>query len=206
MLKLLLFRSVIDMWQQGKHPNEELISALADGRLGVGETRRVATHLHDCESCRNLLSDFERTKILLRSMEAPVQPEQKFWDDTFRKMRTADSQSAALGTQHADTIRTRRQLQGAFALAACLLGVVFVGPLTNRVQSPSTTGASPTTAASDDTIDNADVSTFVRAHTESVAYQPLSDPDRQQMIAAEAEGSPAGDQVTEAVATSDVSP
>jgi len=193
------------MWQQGKHPNEELISALADGRLGVGETRRIAAHLHSCEQCRSLLGDFERTKILLRSMEAPVQPEQKFWDDTFRKMRTADSTPARSTAPLDDAVRTRRQLQGAFALAACLLGVVLVGPLAH-VTAPSTPGTAATTTTADDTIDNADVSTFVRAHTESVAYQPLSDPDRQQMIAAEAEGAPAGDQVTEAVATSDVSP
>jgi len=192
------------MWQQGKHPNEELISALADGRLGVGETRRIAAHLHDCEQCRNLLGDFERTKILLRSMEAPVQPEQKFWDDTYRKMRTSESASAGVNTRQADAIRTRRQLQGAFALAACLLGIVLVGPLAHVTPPPGPGVTS--TATTDDTIDNADVSTFVRAHTESVAYQPLSDPDRQQMIAAEAEGAPAGDQVTEAVATSDVSP
>jgi len=195
------------MWQQGKHPNEELISALADGRLGVGETRRIAAHLHDCESCRELLSDVERTKVLLRSMEAPVQPEQKFWDDTFRKMRTGDSVPARVADREADTLRVRRQLQGAFAVAACLLGVLLVGPLTGHITPRSTTGTESTAqTATDDAIDNADVSTFVRAHTESVAYQPLSDPDRQQMIAAEAEGAPAGDPATEAVASADVSP
>ena len=190
------------MWQ-GKHPNEELISALADGKLGLSETRTVAAHLHDCGECRELLAGFERTKIMLRSMEEPTQPEQKFWDDTFRKMRTMDAPA-----RNVDAIRTRRQLQGAFAVAVCLLGAVFIGPLTPpRVVQPTAAGNSQA-ASTDDTLDSADVSTFVRAHTESVAYQPLGDPDRQQMIAAEAEadGPAPVDQATEAVANADVAP
>jgi len=176
---------------------------MADGKLGMGETRRVAAHLRDCESCRALLSDFERTKSMMRSMEAPAMPEEKFWQDTFRMMRTADLDRES--ERQADMRRARRQLQGAFAVSICLLGAIIIGPMATHVgptSTPTTAGASMT----DDAIDNADVSTFVRAHTEAAAYQPLGDPDRQQMIAAEAEGSPAGDQATEAVASADVSP
>lgn len=187
------------MWQQGKHPKEELISAMADGKLGVGETRRIAEHLHDCAECRAVMADFERTKKLLRTMEQPAQPDQKFWDDTFRKMRTMEPDAPTI-----DVHRVRRQWQGAIAAVACIF-VAILGPVSYHVTHVPTAQTTPS-AANVDSIDDADVTTFVRAHTEAAANQPLSDPDRQQMIAAEAEGMPSDDQVPEAVSNADVSP
>jgi anti-sigma factor RsiW len=187
-----------------RHPREELISALVDGRLDVGETRRVAAHLHGCVECRSLLAEFERNKIRFRSMEKPEQPEQAFWDDTFRKMRTMGEVETAR-TSVWDSFRvSRRQWQAAFAAAACVVVAVVVPLSTHvRVVSPPPGPISAATA-SDDTIDSDDVSTFVRAHTESAAYQPLGDPDRQQMIAAEADGM--HPDVAEAATDADVSP
>lgn len=194
--------SVIEM----RHPREELISALVDGKLGVAETRRIAAHLHDCARCRDLLADFERNKSLFRAMEKPEMPDKAFWNDTFRKMRTTADPAPAPSIWdgwHAN----QRQAQAAFAALACIVAAIVV-PISARMGSIPSHGLSPirtsTAPVAEDCLDAADVSTFVRAHTESAAYQPLGDPDRQQMIAAEADGM--HPDAVEAVTDADVSP
>jgi hypothetical protein len=99
-------------------------------------------------------------------------------------------------------------LQAAFAAAACIAVAAVIVPLSTMHPTTPQNAAyvGGATSVPEDSIDAADVSTFVRAHTESVAYQPLSDPDRQQMIAAEADGMPSGDQSPEAAGNADVSP
>lgn len=187
----------------GGHPREELLSALADGMLDVAETHRIAQHLHDCERCRATLADFERNKAAFAAMPAPAMPPQQFWDDTFRKMRVSPPSTPVVRTApHV----SGRAWQAAWASAVCLVALFIIpaslhtsGP-TGRVH-PNTVGVMP---APVDTLDSADVDSFVLAHTDSVANQPLSDPDRQRMIAADLV-EPADDASTDVSGSTNVS-
>jgi hypothetical protein len=160
--------------------------------------------LHECDRCRAVLVDFERNKTLFRSMDQPEQPTQAFWDDTFRNMRTM-GQAEPLRPSIGDGFRaSRRQWQAGFAAAVCVAAAVVVPLTSTRGIHSARTGISGQPAPSDDSIDTDDISTFVRAHTESAAYQPLGDPDRQQMIAADADGM--RPDAAEAATDADVSP
>jgi anti-sigma factor RsiW len=166
------------------HPREELISALADGMLNVAETRRVAAHLRACPACQATLADFERNKALFAHLRKPTPPPEQFWNDAYRTIRTANNTSP--GATVLDRFRFgQRQVRAGLAAAACLIAAILV-PIANQSYGPGprVTAANHTPVA-EDTLDADDVSNFVSAHTESVASQPLSDPDRQHMLAAE---------------------
>jgi anti-sigma factor RsiW len=189
------------MIMMNTHPREELISAMADGKLSIAETRALALHLRECASCRAVLTGYEQTKAMFRALAHPEQPAEQFWNDTYRKMRA---------TQIAEPEHRRslwgvspRQARAGFALAACL-AVAVVAPLSmHHPGATSPVGTIGEPAVAEDALDPTDVSSFVRAHTQFVASQPLSDPDRQQMIAADA-AIPGDDQSSDAAEGADV--
>lgn len=182
------------------HPREELISALVDGKLDIAATHRLAVHLRECDRCRSVLTDFEINKSLFRKMAAPPALPEQFWDDAFRKMRTSEPIASARQGWRLPVLQSRN-VRAAFAVAACL-AVAIVVPLTHGGVTPPLNTNNAASSIPDDTLDAFDVSSFVRAHTEAVSAQPLSDPDRQQMIAADADASPV-DQVIPATDTID---
>ena len=186
------------------HPREELISAMVDGKLNVAETLRVAAHLNECGSCRAILEDFERNKAMFRALPDPEMPPQQFWDDTFRKMRVGTAVVSPSDINRTRLIRARRQLQAAFAVAACIAGAMVVAPLAMHKTTVIPIQSVQPAAIAEDTLDIADVNSFVHAHTESAAKQPLGDPDRQQMIASEADMNGPDDFALEASANADV--
>ncbi len=180
------------------HPQEELISAMADGKLNVAQTHLVAAHLRQCSECRDALAGFEKTKSLFRSLEKPAQPPDQFWDDTFRKMRTEGS------PKRSPVVASPRRLRAVLAAVACVTAALVV-PVSLHyagiTPQPASIGSPPSV---EDSLDAADVSNFVSVHTQSVANQPLSDPDRQQMIAAEA-SMPGDNQTVDSAGSADVS-
>lgn len=177
------------------HPREELLSAMADGMLSVSETHKVAMHLHDCEECRNTLAAFERNKALFRAMDKPASPPQEFWDNTFRKMRTTEIEK-----RHPSFTR---QWRAAIAAAMGLVAITVV-PIYNRYHSNIQISSPPVIKIqAQDTIDADEVSSLVKAHTHAVANQPLSDSDRQLMIANDNELASNDDQTPEAAINAD---
>ena len=173
------------------HPHEEQLSAYTDGRLDVAQTHSVARHLSVCPSCRVALEGLQKTKTLLRDLDAPAAPGPEFWSAAYRRLRveigTAKPRSPweALRTGLGGT---QRRWAAGLAVAG-LVAAALVTPLVTPPPAP------PPPVASD----FVDVSSLVRAHAASAARQPLADPDRQTMMAADVDDLPDfGDAAAEA--------
>lgn len=159
-----------------KHPSEESISALVDGMLTVAETRKVAEHLAQCAPCRESYDSFTSLKSMLSGTPDPAAPDEMFWANTFRRMRTEAAPEAREPQRRSPLLW--RQVGSAVALASVALAIVLT-PLTTQPHDSSRH------VVAQDTLDAEDVSSFVQMHTSSAAAQPLADRDRQQLISAD---------------------
>lgn len=167
------------------HPHGEQLSAYLDGMLDTWQMRQVAQHLGACAQCRALQNSLRQTKMLLREIAPPETPGADFWVNTYRRLRvegeTRPSWKASLRETLSAGLPSAQRRWAAGAAAAAVIGAAIAGPLlTHSINSHPT---SPGTIAS--ATDSVDISSLVRAHTESAAYQPLGDPDRQAMINAD---------------------
>lgn len=176
------------------HPQEEQLSAYTDGRLDVAQMHDVAQHLNACASCQASLEGLQKTKALLRDLEAPALPGPEFWTNAYRRLRVEGE--AVKAPSPWETLRmglrgTQHRWAAGLAVAGLVAAVVVTPLVSSGPPSP------PPPAASD----FVDVSSLVRAHTASAAQQPLADPDRQTMIAADTDDyADVGDTVGEASA------
>lgn len=180
------------MTSRDGHPHGEQLSAYVDGMLGVAKTRCIAEHLRACAPCHAVTEGLRETKGLLRAMPPPARPGPEFWTDAYRRLRVDDRERAQARPMPWDALRgpaqgaSRRWAAGLAAAAA--VGALLVNPLAgvhpgNRLAVP----AIPATLQQDVT---PDVSALVQSHTDSVSQLPLADPDRQKMIAADAQQAP----------------
>ena len=175
--------------QLGRHPHGEQLSAYGDGMLDVATIRTVAAHLSGCAVCRTLVGQSAQTKSRLRDLPAPVQPGLEFWSAAYRRLRVEDRERAQTRRMPWDFLRqsgqrTQRRWAAGLAAAALLTGAAVIGP--NLTLFHPTAGPSVTTQIGQQLQDDTpDVSALVESHTDSVSRQPLSDPDRQKMIAAD---------------------
>lgn len=162
------------------HAHGEQLSAYLDGMMDVAQMHRIAQHLSVCPSCRASLDSLRQTKALLRELEAPA-PAPEFWANTYRRLRVegASGQSGSWQDALRQSLRgtSRRWAVGVAALAA--LGAIIAAPLLSPPSNPQPT--QPALIESD----FVDVSSLVRDHATSAARQPLADPDRQTMLAAD---------------------
>jgi anti-sigma factor RsiW len=172
------------------HPHGEQLSSYGDGMLDVATTHRVAEHLSVCASCQTLISQFAQTELLLRELPAPSVPGPEFWNAAYRRLRVEDQERATTRQMPWDVLRqsghlTHRRWAAGIAAAAVVAAVVVGGPIVTGSRPAAQTFPNShlvITQAQDDT---PDVSALVESHTDSVSRQPLSDPDRQKMIAAD---------------------
>lgn len=170
------------------HPHEEQLSAFTDGRLDVAQTRDVARHLNACPSCRVALEGLQKTKTLLRGLDAPAPPGPEFWAAAYRRLRVEGASAKAPSLW--GTLRGTQRLWAAGLAVAGLVAAAVVTPLVSQGPTPP-----PPVVAGD----FVDVSSLVRAHAASAARQPLADPDRQTMMAADVDDLPdTGDAAAEA--------
>ncbi|MDQ2688131.1 MAG: hypothetical protein M3Y28_09725, partial [Armatimonadota bacterium] len=118
-----------------------------------------------------------------------------FWTNAYRRLRV-EGGVAAKARSPWETMReglhgTQRRWAAGLAVAG-LVAAAVITPLVSQGPTPP-----PPVVASD----FVDVSSLVRAHAASAAQQPLADPDRQTMIAADVDDFPAAaDAVGEASA------
>ena len=169
------------------HTQGEQLSAYLDGMLDVALTHRVARHLAACASCRASLEGLRQTQALLRGLRAPSLPETAFWTDTYRRMRVEGNsarQNGIGGWAWARWPRTTRQWAAGVAALVSLSALVTVPLVTTHGPGP---GQPPVTVTEygGGVGDFADITSLVRDHAASAARQPLADPDRQTMLAAD---------------------
>ncbi len=173
------------------HPHGEQLSAYVDGMLDVAKTRFTAEHLRACAPCRQTAEGLRETKGLLRAMPPPARPGPEFWTDAYRRLRVDDREQALPRQTPWGFLRgpghsaNRRWASG---LAAAAVASLFLGPLTGQhgLISPPRP-ATPIVSQQDIT---PDVSELVQSHVDSASHLPLADPDRQKMIAADAQQAP----------------
>lgn len=180
------------MTRTNTHPHGEQLSAYIDGMLDVGKTRGIAAHLRACDPCRSLTEQLQETKTLLRTVPPPPRPGPEFWTAAYRRLRVEDRERAVTRRPLWDAWRGpeqaahRRWAVGLAAVAA--VGAMLAGPLTHITQ-PSILPLRPPVVVTVPDV-SPDVSSLVESHTDSVSLLPLSDPDRQKMIAADVRQAP----------------
>lgn len=173
------------------HPHGEQLSSYGDGMLDVATTHRVAEHLSICVPCRTLVSQFAQTGLRLREVPAPSVPGPEFWNAAYRRLRVEDRERTAIRQMPWDVLRqsghlTHRRWAAGLAAAAVVAAVVVVGPVVTSPRPVAQTLPSSHLVMPQAQDDTPDVSALVESHTDSVSRQPLSDPERQEMIAADA--------------------
>lgn len=190
------------------HLHGEHLSAYIDGMLDVGRTRAVAEHLRACAPCRASADRLEQTKALLRRLPAPPPPGAEFWAASYRRLRVDDHERARTRRPvWASWLRPEQAPQRRWAVglgAAAALGALLAVPLTHtpgpaplvRPAPPAISAPVRVQAPAQDV--SPDVDSLVESHTDSVSCLPLADPDRQKMIAADAQQSPDAQQVGDA--------
>ena len=179
----------IEMMSRDGHPHGEQLSAYVDGMLDVGKTRATAEHLRACAPCRVVAEGLRETKSLLRTMPPPARPGPEFWTNSYRRLRVDDRERTQTRPMPWDFLRepgraTSRRWAAGLGVAAAL-GALLVSPLTG----PREVMAPPVPVAVQQDV-TPDVSALVQSHTDSVSQLPLADPDRQKMIAADAQQAP----------------
>jgi anti-sigma factor RsiW len=65
---------------------EPQLSLLIDGLLSADEESRVRTHVSGCHSCRGLLADLERLRVVTRQM-GPIAPPEHVWLEVAGQIR-----------------------------------------------------------------------------------------------------------------------
>lgn len=178
------------------HLHGEHLSAYIDGMLDVGRTRAAAEHLRACAPCRLAADQLGQTKALMRRLPSPPLPGPEFWAASYRRLRVDDRERAhtrrpAWATWlRPEQAPQRRWAAGLAAVAA--IGALLAGPMTHTPGMathgpilPRVVGAPRASAPMQDV--SPDVTSLVESHTDSVSRLPLADPDRQKMIAADAQ-------------------
>jgi len=161
--------------------------------LDVSRMRGIGEHLHVCAACRSLEAELRRTKYLVRGLPDPVLPGAEFWTAAYRQLRLDDRERAKKKRPLWQTLRgpeqaAHRRWVGGLA-AAAVAGMLLTGPLTPAppLPAPASHLIAPTApralVPAQDV--SPDVSSLAALHTDSVSRLPLSDPDRQKMIAAD---------------------
>ncbi len=177
--------------QKSGHPHGEQLSAYIDGMLDVSKTRGIAAHLRGCARCRVTAEQLAQTRTLLRTMPTPARPGPEFWTDAYRRLRVDDHERAVPRRMPWEALcgsgRAAQRRWAAGLTAAAALGIVIVGPMT--VSHPPVQPMIPAAPVVVQDI-TPDVSALVESHTDSVSRLPLADPDRQKMIAADAQQAP----------------
>lgn len=173
------------------HPHGEQLSAYVDGMLDVAKTRRTAEHLRACASCRQMADGLRETKSMLLAMPTPTRPGPEFWSGAYRQLRVEDRERRQPRPMPWDLLRgpghavNRRWAAGVAAAGA--VGALIMGPLVAPNAILPSRPAPPAVSQQDVT---PDVSELVQSHVDSVSQLPLADPDRQKMIAADAQQAP----------------
>lgn len=172
------------------HPHGEQLSAYIDGMLDVANSRGIAEHLRACPPCTQVTEQLQQTKTLLRTMPTPPRPGPEFWTYAYRRLRVDDRERAISRRSVWDVLRepghAAQRRWAAGAAAAVAVGAMIAGPLV--ISHPPSTSSTVTAPLVQDV--TPDVSALVESHTDSVSRLPLADPDRQKMIAADAQRAP----------------
>lgn len=177
-----------------KHVSTQEISDFLDGTLSVSKMRETAMHMDQCDPCTKELEAWKKTRAMLRRAPKSVTPGPDFWAATAARL-TAEDQSPSVAAP-ALSFKTMRPSFGSrmtafVSMAAAIVGVGFLyGHL------PMATVITPPGHTTTTDIDNDDVSSFIRAHTEAAATQPLADGSRQLMLAVDADDQPAAGDTT----------
>ncbi len=169
------------------HVEGETLSAYVDGMLDMTRMRQVAVHLGQCAACRQQCEALQSTKALLHAVATPEPPSPDYWANTFRRMRTEaplrETPSISILDRVCYAFATTQRRWAAGAAMAAVLTVGITSPILYRAVSIPVGTAIPVPLPTDDALD---VSALVRDHASAAAHQPLSDPDRQDMISADA--------------------
>ena len=173
-----------------RHPHGEQLSSYGDGMLDVATTHSVAEHLSVCDSCRTLVSQFAQTELRLRELPAPPAPGPEFWNAAYRRLRVEDRERATIRRMPWDVLResghlAHRRWAAGIAAAAIVAAAVVGGPIFTNSRPVVQTLPPSHLVIPQLQDDTPDVSALVESHTDSVSRQPLSDPERQEMIAAD---------------------
>lgn len=209
-----------------KHVSTQDISDFLDGTLSVARMRDTAIHIDGCEPCSTELEAWKKTRAMLRRAPKSVAPSPDFWAATTARLIEEDRaipQASRLSFQTVLIPGRRFELKDAVpagqrlsfktvgpsistrmaaftSMAAAIVGVAFmVGHWPGMFAVVP--GIPNTNVSTMDTIDNDDLSSFVRAHTEAAAAQPFADGSRQIMLAADLDDpsdTSAGDTTTDA--------
>lgn len=180
-----------------KHVSTQDISEFLDGTLSVSRMRDTAIHMDRCAECKAEFEAWKKTRAMLRRAPKSVSPGPDFWSAATARLIEEDRSPAraslmpltpALSFKTSTPSFTTRIATG-LGSAAALVGIVFlIG------HSPVVTPGLPTAIAPisgpTDIINDDDVSSFVRAHTEAAAALPLADGSRQIMLAADVDDTP----------------
>lgn len=173
-----------------KHASTKDISEFIDGTLSVSRMRAVGSHFSQCEACRREYEAWKSTRALLRRSRRPVAPGSEYWTKVLAHL---DTDAANLPSPSRKFFTTGRSKvvgwSSALAAAAAVAGLIFFsGHL--PIDSLSHSIPLPSLAQNSDSINDADMFSFLQAHTEAAAAQPLSDGSHQVMLAADIEGTP----------------
>jgi predicted anti-sigma-YlaC factor YlaD len=141
--------------------------------LTVDEARRATAHLAECSQCRDAYETFAGVKALFQSQPATAPLPESFWTDTVRRIRVESAPARTTRPAHAFPLR---RVGAAVGLASILMSAIL-GP--QWLARPSQPGHA---VVAQDTLDDADLSSFVMLHADSAASQPLGDHDRQKLI------------------------
>lgn len=173
------------------HPHGEQLSAYIDSMLDVSRMRGIGEHLSHCAACRLTEENLRQTKYLVRGLPDPLLPGSDFWNAAYRKLRVEDRERAIAkrsswqAWRSAGPVEHRRWAAGLAAVTA--VGALLVSPISHSPRPVAPLSVQALIPAQDV---SPDVSSLVELHTDSVSRLPLSDPDRQKMIAADVQQSP----------------
>ena len=181
----------IDQAKAMRHISEEAVSAMIDGMLTVDQMRNAAAHMAECGQCRQTYESFSDLKSMFRSQPATAPLPESFWPDTLRRMRTdVDLPASRRNPVSLGSLpifqNGRRSLRSTGAVAAIATVLVVAVAVPSLRLMPH---RAPVGNATQDTIDDADLSSFVVLHADTAASQPLADHDRQRLISANAQTS-----------------
>jgi len=179
------------------HVSTQNISEFLDGTLSLSLTQKTAMHIDRCAECKAEFEALKKTRAMLKRAPKSVAPGPEFWAATTAKLIEEDRNPTpgyAIPYKAALSFKANRpsfttSIAAGFCSAAAVLGVAFFMGHTPMI-TPGMPTSITSVAATTDTINDDDVSSFVRAHTEAAAALPLADGSRQIMLAADVDDTP----------------